>query len=104
MELIVLLYAGKNLWKFVSPDLLLHPPPWYTPPLISVQMMSWWAMKLLNSAGRKKYMLSSNKTATLQAKADCTGSAAKQASEKVYLFIPSMETIFMKTTANKNII
>lgn len=25
MELIVLLYAGKNLWKFVSPDLLLHP-------------------------------------------------------------------------------
>lgn len=49
-------------------------------------------------------MLSSNKTATLQAKADCTGSAAKHASEKVYLFIPSMETIFMKTTANKNII
>lgn len=43
-------------WIFVSPDLLWH-PPWYTPLLIPVQIMSWWAMKLLNSAGRKKICL-----------------------------------------------
>ena len=72
---------GRIYENFVSPDLLLHPPVVHSTADFSANdvMVSHEIAKQCRQ--EKIYMLASNKTATLRAKAGCTRSAAKQASE-----------------------